>query len=122
MPRLDPATLPELTNNLEYGDSDDEACRLHPVQLYKQFTAANARYPGFGYLEVNVSVLMLPEDLDAEWFGTPESYWMRQKIRRAAKLGYEFAPFDHNDRLDDLYEINTSLEERQGRPMTQSYR
>jgi len=47
---------------------------------------------------------------------------MRQKIRRAEKLGYEFRPFSYNDHLDDLYEINTSMEDRQGKPMSDSYR
>jgi hypothetical protein len=122
MARLDPATLPVLTINLEYGDSDDVACHTRPVELYRQFTTPQKSYPGHGFLEVNVSVLMLPDDLEKDWFGTPDSYWMRQKIRRAVKMGYTFAPFDHNEHLDEVYEINTSMDVRQGKPMTDTYR
>lgn len=119
---LDPATLPALTINLEYGDSGHETCRAHALDLYGQFTRPSADYAGHGYLEVNVSVFAIPEDIDRDWWKTPESYWMRQKVRRAIKLGYEFAPLAYNDYLDDIFEINTSMQARQGRPMTDYYR
>jgi hypothetical protein len=122
MAAIDPAALPALTINLEYGDSGDGECTALPLALHQQFTAPNKHFPGYGYLEVNTAVLILPEDIDTGWWGLPASKWMRQKIRRADRLGYRFQAFDHNDHLDDLFEINTSMAERQGRPMSQSYR
>jgi hypothetical protein len=122
MSAIDPAALPSLTINLEYGDGEDQACTELPMSFYKKFTAPNKAFPGYGYMEVNVSVLVVPDDVDAGWFGTPESKWMRQKIRRAEKLGYEFRPFAYNDHLDDLYEINTSMADRQGKEMSDYYR
>jgi hypothetical protein len=46
---------------------------------------------------------------------------MRQKIRRAEKLGYTFSRIEHDEHLDEIFEINTSKAERQGREMKQSY-
>lgn len=122
MSAIDPAVLPALTINLEYGDAADVECTELPLSFYKQFTAPNKSFPGYGYLEVNVSVLDVPGDLGTGWWDTPESKWMRQKVRRAEKLGYEFRPFAYNEYLDDIFEINTSMENRQGKPMSDSYR
>lgn len=118
---INPAELPALTINFEYGDGDGTECTRLPLELYKQFTAPNRAFPGYGFMEVNVSVIDLPDDIEAGWWNTPESKWMRQKIRRAEKLGYEFRAFDQKDHIDDIHEINTSLDERQGKPMSASY-
>ncbi len=119
---LDLSTLPALTINLHHGDTDDESCRVDPLKLFEQFTLPSLTHDGYGELEVNTSVLVIPDDIERDWWGSPESYWMRQKVRRAVKLGYEFAAFEFDEYLDDVYEINTSKGERQGRPMTQAYR
>ncbi|MBN9294950.1 MAG: hypothetical protein J0G96_13315 [Flavobacteriia bacterium] len=42
--------------------------------------------------------------------------------RRSMKLNYFWAVFDPNEYLEDIYRINTSVEERQGRQMDQSYK
>src|SRR5262245_65065199 len=117
-PLAEMLALPSLTINLEYGDSDDRECTKTPVDRYQAFTAPSPSIEGYGTLEMNVSVLVLPDDLERDWWGTPDSYWMRQKVRRARKIGYEFAAFDYKDFLDDIYEINTSKIERQGRAMS----
>lgn len=41
----------------------------------------------------------------------------RNVIRKAAKTGYEFREFAWDDHLDEIYDVNTSTEVRQGRPM-----
>ena len=41
--------------------------------------------------------------------------------RKAAKRNYTFVKINRNDYIDDIYEINTSTEERQGRKMSNSY-
>ena len=41
--------------------------------------------------------------------------------RRAIKKGYTFAEIDKNDYIDEIYEINTSMEERQGQKMAEKY-
>jgi hypothetical protein len=118
---IEPLAMPSLSISLDHGDTDDESCCGPPLTLFEEFTLPSLAHPGFGELEVNVSVKIIPDDVEKEWFGSPEAYWMRQKIRRAIKLGYTFQRFEYNDYLDDLYEINTSLSVRQGRAMSSSY-
>ncbi len=45
----------------------------------------------------------------------------RKRSVKASELGYRFETIDRGDYADDLYDINTSKEERQGRPMTAGY-
>ena len=60
--------------------------------------------------------------------GGHEQYWERigpkgrNMVRKAEKQGYSFALFNWNDHLDDIFEINTSMEQRGGKPMTEWYR
>jgi hypothetical protein len=68
-----------------------------------------------------VSVLTIPEDLERDWWESPRSAYLRRKVRRALKLGYEFAPFDFRDHRDDVHAINNSKQERQGKPMSATY-
>lgn len=42
--------------------------------------------------------------------------------KRARNRGYQMRQIDRNDHVDAIYTINTSLEERQGRPMDAKYR
>jgi len=46
----------------------------------------------------------------------------RKRAMRAMRLGYEARPISRADHLDDIHAINTSMPERQGRPMSPSYR
>ena len=41
--------------------------------------------------------------------------------RKALKRGYEFLEIDRDDFVDDIYEINTSSETRQGQKMSSNY-
>jgi hypothetical protein len=42
--------------------------------------------------------------------------------RKARAKGYRVVEIDRNDYIDEIHEINTSIEIRQGRPMADSYR
>lgn len=46
----------------------------------------------------------------------------RKRANRARRLGYECGQFERADFQDDIHCINTSMPERQGRPMAPSYR
>lgn len=58
---------------------------------------------------------------------TSDDYWKaigtkgRNMVRKSARNDYDCQRFEFNDYLDDVYAINTSKVERQGRPMTSSY-
>lgn len=64
------------------------------------------------------SVLAMPDSLQA-W--RDEHRTARKRADRASRLGYQFDEIDRSLFNDDLHEINTSLPERQGRPMTDGY-
>lgn len=46
----------------------------------------------------------------------------RNMVRKAHRSGLVYRAFDRNDYLDDLFEVNTSKSERQGREMSPAYR
>jgi hypothetical protein len=46
----------------------------------------------------------------------------RSKIKRASKKGIVCKEFNWNDYLDDIYDINTSSNKRQGKEMSKEYR
>jgi len=118
---ISPETLPALTINLECADTPGSECLKLPQELYGKFTAPHEKYQGYGAMEVNVAVIVIPDDIEKDWWNTAESKWMRQKVRRCQKAGYEFRHFEHNDDIDEIYEINTSLDQRQGSKMSALY-
>jgi hypothetical protein len=112
---------PHLTISFCRGDTNDPHCIEYPDRFYAQFTAPSPRDPRIGRYEAGCSILVTPPTFDAYW-GSPAAYWMRQKVRRAGRDGFVFAQIARDDYLDDIYAINTSLPERQGRPMADAYR
>ena len=121
--RPDPVRLayPTLTISFLRGDTADVHCVSYPDRFYAQFTAPGASDPRSGRYEDGCSILVTPATFDAYW-GSPAAHWMRQKVRGAGRAGYRFAAIARDDYLDDIYAINTSMPERQGRPMTETYR
>jgi len=93
------------------------------LQVYRNFTRRHPRY--FIIRNKTVGVALL----DIRNIKTEEDYTrtIRGKnsadyfSRKALKLGYAFKPFDPEQYRDDIYEINTSMTYRQGRPMEGSY-
>jgi hypothetical protein len=118
---VDPGSLPRLPIHLEHGDTLNARCCMTVFDVFERFTAPSRYFPEYGAYEVNASVLVIPDDIERDWWGLHGSSEMRHKVRRATRLGYTFAPFDVNDHLDDIYAINTSMRERQGRAMDEEY-
>ena len=110
-----------LTISFLRGDSPDPHCVQYPDRFYATFTAPGARDPRVGKYEDGCSILVTPPTFEQYW-SSAHAYWMRQKVRRAGRDGYVFASIERNDYLDDIYAINTSMAERQGRPMADAYR
>lgn len=94
--------------NLE-GDCTD-ACREFSKPLYDQLSSG--RYD-------TCSTLEIPESVE-EW--RQEHRTARKRADRAVRLGYHAARIMRHEWAQDIYEINTSAEERQGRPMSAGYR
>jgi hypothetical protein len=66
----------------------------------------------------DVSLMPVPESLE-EWRATHRT--ARKRADRSARLGYTFQGIDRSLFNQDIHEINTSLPERQGRPMSDGY-
>lgn len=112
---------PELTISFRRADTADEACTSLADQLYDKFTAPHKKHPEYGAYQQGCSILVLPPTFDEYWEGAA-GYATRRKVRKALKEGYTFETIDRDRYLDDIFAINTSMEERQGRAMTESYR
>jgi hypothetical protein len=65
------------------------------------------------------SVLELPASVQ-EW--RDEHRTARKRASRAERLGHRFSQIAREDYTDDIYAINTSLDIRQGRQMTDAYK
>ncbi len=84
---------------------------------------AKLRAKSFGaqhfYLRIsNIAVMPLPDkDAIVEKFTGIHG----NTIRKARKNGYHVSAIAYDDHLDDIYDINRSKSQRQGRPMSQDY-
>lgn len=80
------------------------------AQLHAQLSAGRYSYPA--------SVMPLPLDIEAH---LAEHRTFRKRAQRARNRGFGFSPIDRALYEDDVYAINTSAPERQGRPMSEGY-
>ncbi len=65
-----------------------------------------------------VSLCPVPSSVEA-WRSVHRT--ARKRADRAKRLGYEFSEIDRSLHNDEIHEINTSKQERQGRPMSDGY-
>jgi hypothetical protein len=112
---------PTLTISFLRGDTGDPACTELADRLFDKFTAPHPKHPEYGAYQNGCSILVLPQAFDDYWMG-PAGYYTRRRVRKAQKLGYTFEIIDRDQWIDDIFAINTSMAERQGREMTESYR
>ena len=89
-------------------DCEPMLCRRFVEPLYEQMAE------GFPV----VAAMQIPVDMD-EW--ASEHRTARKRAARAERRGYTFHVVRREEHTDELYEINTSAERRQGRPMSASY-
>jgi hypothetical protein len=90
---------------------------------YRLFTKPHPRYRVVRNKSLGVALI----NLRAFASGQAYLHSLRQRdyagyhSRRARERGYTVAEIDRNDYIDDIYLINTSAEQRQGRPMDPAY-
>lgn len=99
-----------LTLDLESLCINSSHCSELAYRLHKQL--------GTPKYTQGVALMRVPGSLE-EW--QAEHRTARKRAWRAERLGYRFEPFDRSRYTDDIHEINTSLPERQGRPMSDGY-
>lgn len=97
--------------NLEGGCTADGECAWLADKTHGQMDGGN--------YSRGVSVMQLPESFDA-YLGSVRT--ARKRASHAQRLGYVFDVIDRSQHEDEIYAINTSLPERQGRPMSAGYR
>lgn len=95
---------------LDVDCRSDECARL-ALPLYSQLSSGRYTWPA--------SVMPLPDTI-ADW--EAEHRTARKRANACERAGYRFLEI-HDRRVytDDIYEINTSSESRQGRPMSAGY-
>jgi hypothetical protein len=93
------------------GDCDGQDCVNHALTL--GHTLEPIRY------QRGVSIMACPESLD-EWRAQHRT--ARKRADRCARRGYVFSEVSYADHADDIFAVNVSLEQRQGRPMADGYR
>ena len=99
---------------------------LNPALVRRTYAAFTKPHPRYRVVR-NKSLGIALIDLRA--FGSGDDYLrsLQQKdyagyhSKRARTRGYTVAEIDRNDYIEDIHSINTSLDERQGRPMDPAY-
>ncbi|OFA09253.1 hypothetical protein [Duganella phyllosphaerae] len=95
--------------------------RYHPEDVrntYRLFTRRHPRYKVIGHKQFGVALidLRLLADNAAYPCSGAASY-----VGKARKRGYRLAQIDRNEYIDAIHAINTSVPNRQGRPMDAHY-
>jgi hypothetical protein len=99
-----------LTLGHHHGCVEDKTCDEVADGLYATLSNGNYNWP--------VSLLTLDSMADY----TAARRTARKRAAHAERLGYSFQQISRSVFADDIFEINTSKPERQGRPMTDGYR
>jgi hypothetical protein len=92
-------------------------------KVYKIYTKAHPKYKIVQHKSVGAALVDLTrfrnrDEYMGEFKGRNSA---TSHARKAKAKGYTVIEIDRNDFIDDIYEINTSLEVRQGRRMDASY-
>jgi hypothetical protein len=100
---------------------------LNPEEVersYRNFTKPHPKYKIFQNKSIGAAVLDLTQFRNrTEYLQSVNGRNSAEHHARKAKgKGYVVTEIDRNDFIDDIYEINTSIEIRQGRIMDEAYR
>ena len=99
---------------------------MDPGNVQRIFKHFNKRHPRYWVIRHKTMGAAL---VDLRRFGTGGDYMSTLKgrnraesqARRARSRGYRVVQIDRNNYIDDIHHINTSVEVRQGKPMSESY-
>jgi hypothetical protein len=104
---------PRVSTKIALGDHPgclhDGGCAPFAAKLYDQLAGGDYDWPA--------SILLLADP--AAWVA--EHRTARKRSSHSGRLGYVAQPIDRSQHLDEIYAINTSLPERQGRAMAAAY-
>lgn len=136
LPRIAPATA-RLRHVLDAVNTFVEVARLPQVRLHFEsalnpalirrthalFTMPHPRYRLVRFKTLGIALIDLRAFADSTAYlqSVQQKDHAGYQARRARARGYTVAVIDRNDYIDDIHRINTSIEERQGRPMDAAY-
>ncbi|MEA2018817.1 MAG: hypothetical protein U9N59_10255 [Campylobacterota bacterium] len=98
------------TTESKYKETFKYFTKLHRLKLFKNKT-----------LSVALIDLNMYKSFDEYYKSINGKNSAAYYSRKALKREYKFIEIDRNDYIDDIYEINTSAEQRQGRSMSSGY-
>ena len=109
-------TLPKVTIEIIDNDTSGEV-----EDLYKYFSKRHPKYKIIRNKTLGVMLFNIPktkEEYESKISGKNSVMYYS---RRCTKLGYYTDYFIKNKHLDDMYDINVSSDNRQGRSMSKQY-
>ncbi len=95
----------QMVGDCSRGDCLEFAVKLHTSVRHRRY-------------QVGASIMDNPRSV-LDWRAQHRT--ARKRADRCHRFGYRFAKVDYSLYDDDIYEINTSMMERQGRPMSDGY-
>lgn len=87
---------------------------------FNNFTKPHPKYKFIQNKRWGVGLLQLP-DIFGDYLKGKDKQALRTNRRRSIELGFSFEKFDPREYLDEVLAINTSMQVRQGDPMTPDY-
>ena len=108
--------LPKVKITIYNDDNDKEV-----YDLFKYFTKPHKKYKIFKNKTLGVMLLKLPKTADEYEKMITGKNSVGYFSRRCQKMGYHTEFFNQKDKLDEIYAINTSSTNRQGRKMSDKY-
>lgn len=114
----DIARLPRARLRFDASLNPDLIRRTHAV-----FTMPHPRYRIVRNKSLGVALIDLRAFADSAAYlkSVQHKDYAGYQARRARARGYTVAAIDRNDHIDAIHRINTSVDERQGRPMDPAY-
>lgn len=116
---IDISKLPVAHLEFRLDLNPDEVRRMHA-----HFTKRHAKFPVFQNKSLGAALVDLTrfDSRDQYLDSIKGGHSGAHHAKKARSRGYVVTEIDKNDFIDEIYEINTSLDSRQGRPMEDAYR
>lgn len=99
----------------------DDDPTLELKELYHHFTKRHPKYIIIRNKTIGVMLYKLPKNVEEYNKNITGKNSTGYFSRRCMKLGYYTKYFEQNEYTDEIYNINTSVKERQGRKMSEQY-
>lgn len=109
-------TLPKVTIEIIDNDTSGEV-----EELYKYFNKRHPKYKIIRNKTLGVMLFNIPKTVEEYESLISGKNSVMYYSRRCTKLGYYTDYFIKNKHLDDMYDINVSSDNRQGRSMSKQY-